>query len=155
MAGQQPTMRTGTPDDPPPARVVVVDNQHFVRERTSGYLAREPAFEVVGGAATGAQGIAVCRRLRPDLVVLDVDLPDMSGIDVATALRALPQSPLILMQSGTRDPYIVWGALQAGARGYVDKAAAPGELVSALQAVLRGESPVLRGVTLPAHGDGG
>jgi len=109
MAGQQPTMRTGTPDDPP-LRAWWSLTTSILCASAPVATWRPSPLSRWGGAATGAQGIAVCRRLRPDLVVLDVGLPDMSGIDVATALRALPRSPLILMQSGTRDPYIVSGS---------------------------------------------
>ncbi len=134
-----------------PARVVVIDDLPIVRESTVAYLARDPDMEIVGTAETGAQGIELCQRLRPAAVVLDLSLPDMSGLDVARELRRLPRPPAILMQSGTIDRATVEAALRVGASGYIDKAAPPQDLIDAVRAVLRGETGVLRGTALLAE----
>jgi DNA-binding NarL/FixJ family response regulator len=141
----------GTPDGLVQNHVVVVDDHPLVRQSTADYLARDPALEVVGTAETGAQGIELCQRLRPGVVVLDLSLPDMSGLDVARELRRLPQPPAILMQSGTIDRVIVEAALRVGASGYIDKGTSPDELIDAVHAVLRGETGVLRGRALLAQ----
>lgn len=138
-------------DNAAPARVVVIDDHPMVREATATYLARDPDLEIVGAAETGAQGIELCQRLRPAAVVLDLGLPDMSGLDVLRALRQLPRPPYVLMQSGTIDRVFVDAALQAGASGYIDKATPPQDLIDAVRAVLRGETKVLRGTALLAE----
>lgn len=102
-----------------PTRIVVVEGHPIMREATAAYLTRNPNLEIVGAAETGARGIELCQRLRPAVVVLDLGLPDMSGLDV---LRRLPRPPYVLMQSGMIGRAFVAAALQARASDYIDKA---------------------------------
>lgn len=103
-------------------RVLVVDDDFMVARVHSGYVARIPGCEVVGVAHTGADALAMVRSLRPDLVLLDVYLPDLSGLDVLRALRTgAPEDPFVLMITAADDPATVTGALHGGAAHYLVK----------------------------------
>lgn len=103
-------------------RVLVVDDDFMVARVHSGYVARIPGCEVVGVAHTGADALAAARSLRPDLVLLDVYLPDLSGLDVLRALRTgSPEDPFVLMITAADDPATVTGALHGGAAHYLVK----------------------------------
>jgi response regulator of citrate/malate metabolism len=103
-------------------RVLVVDDDFMVARVHSGYVARIEGCEVVGVAHTGAAALAAVRELRPDLVLLDVYLPDMSGIDVLRALRSgAPDDPSVLVITAADDAPTVAGALHGGAAHYLVK----------------------------------
>jgi two-component system NarL family response regulator len=102
---------------------------------------------VVGQAATGAKGLELVQRTRPDVLLLDVSLPDMDGIAVARLARERYPELKIIALSVHDEPAFVQGMLQAGAQGYVHKSATVGNLREAIRAVVRGErylSPVIR-----------
>jgi response regulator of citrate/malate metabolism len=103
-------------------RVLVVDDDFMVARVHSGYVARIAGCEVVGVAHTGAAALSAVRELRPDLVLLDVYLPDMSGIDVLRALRSgAPDDPSVLVITAADDAPTVAGALHGGAAHYLVK----------------------------------
>ncbi|MGI5128586.1 response regulator [Pseudonocardia sp. CA-107938] len=103
-------------------RVLVVDDDFMVARVHSGYVSRIDGCEVVGVAHTGAAALAAVRELRPDLVLLDVYLPDMSGLDVLRALRSgAPDDPSVLMITAADDAPTVAGALHGGAAHYLVK----------------------------------
>ena len=133
------------------SRIVVVDDFPVTRAGTMTILARDASLEVVGEAADGAEALALCRAVQPDLVVLDVRLPTVSGLTVARTLRPLPRPPRILMLSAFPDPAAVHAALAAGATGYVLKSVAGADLLRAVQQVLQGEQ-VLLGVEAGPEG---
>ncbi len=128
-------------------RLVLADDHRMLREALAELLAREPDFEVAGEAASGREALEQVGRLRPDLLVLDVGLPDMSGIEVARRLRHSATKVLVL--SAHADKRFVQEALKAGAAGYVSKGAARTELASALRAVASGESYLSPEVAAP------
>ena len=119
-------------------RIVVADDHPIVRAGTIMILQRDPEFEVVGEAA-----LALCRSEHPDVALLDVRLPRVSGIAVAAALHALPGSPVVLMLSAYPDAASVWASIDAGALGYVLKSVAEADLIMAIRRVLRGEQVLL------------
>jgi response regulator of citrate/malate metabolism len=103
-------------------RVLVVDDDFMVARVHSGYVARIEGCEVVGVAHTGAAALAAVRELRPDLVLLDVYLPDMTGIEVLRALRSgAPDDPSVLVITAADDAPTVAGALHGGAAHYLVK----------------------------------
>ena len=123
-----------------PLRLVVVDDHEVVRQGLVALLGRREAFQVVGEAGTAEEALAVVRRFRPDLVVMDVRLPDGSGIEACREIRAeMPEVRVIILTSYP-DEEAVLSAIIAGASGYLLKQIRGRDLVNALEAVGRGES---------------
>jgi signal transduction histidine kinase/DNA-binding NarL/FixJ family response regulator len=119
-------------------RVVVVEDHPVFRDAVSRMLEAENDIRVVALAETGADAQRTVERLRPDLVLLDVELPDGSGIDVARRLRCADRPPRILMLSAFADAGQVLAAMQAGAHGYLAKTVSQQHLVDSIRAVGRG-----------------
>lgn len=119
-------------------RILLADDHRLLRDALRAALLREPDFEVVGEAGSGAETLERCIALAPDVVVLDIGLPDLNGIEVAARLNALPARPRILALSAYADRRFVAEMLRAGAAGYVTKSAAGTELVKAIRAVSAG-----------------
>lgn len=122
-----------------PTRILLVDDHAIVREGYRRLLAEEASVEVVGEAGDAAQACQNARALNPDVVVMDIALPRISGIEATRRmLRDQPQLR-ILMFSMYDDAIYASRALEAGALGYISKASAPEVLVQAIYAVSRGE----------------
>jgi response regulator of citrate/malate metabolism len=103
-------------------RVLVVDDDFMVARVHSGYVARIPGCEVIGVAHTGADAVRLAGELRPDLVLLDVYLPDRSGLEVLRELRTgSPDDPFVLVITAADDPGTVTAALHGGATHYLVK----------------------------------
>lgn len=120
-------------------RVVLIDDHTVLRDGLRLLLSLESDLEVVGEAATGRGGIDVARGARPDVVVTDVGLPDIDGVEVTRQLRdSLPESRVLVLTVHDEDNY-VFALMQAGASGYVLKNAAGNDLVSAIRAVGAGK----------------
>jgi two-component system NarL family response regulator len=119
-------------------RIAIAEDQRLMRELLVGVLAREPGFEVVAEAATGREALALVQSVRPDILILDLELPDMDGIEVARALRKAGPRPAIVVLSMHEKPYFVQQMVQAGADAYVVKSAAVAELVQAIRSVEQG-----------------
>ncbi|WP_020573839.1 response regulator [Actinopolymorpha alba] len=103
-------------------RVLVVDDDVIVARVHRGFVEKVPGFSVVGEARTGAEALAAIRRDPPDLILLDIYLPDMSGLDVLVRLREMPRSPFdVLVITAARDVDTVAGALRGGAVSYLVK----------------------------------
>lgn len=120
-------------------RVALVEDQRLVRQALGALLAREPGIEVVGEAANGRDAIALAHAKRPDVMLLDISLPDIDGIEVARILRRqLPEVKVIAL-SMHNEQHVVQKMLAAGAIGYVDKSSAYEELPRAVRAVMQGQ----------------
>ena len=120
--------------------VVVVDDHEVVRQGLAAMLDRRPGFQVVGEAGTVAEAIEVTNRFQPDLVVMDVRLPDGSGIEACREIRSNLPGTRVMMLTSYPDEEAVLAAIVAGASGYLLKQVRARDLVAALEAVGRGES---------------
>ncbi len=123
-----------------PIRLIVVDDHEIVRQGLVALLDRRPGFQVVGEAGTVAEAVAEARRLEPDVVVMDVRLPDGSGVEACREIRAEQPETRVIMLTSYPDEEAVLSAIVAGASGYLLKQIRARDLVSALEAVGRGES---------------
>lgn len=120
-------------------RTVVVDDHSLIREGTRQILEREPDLEVVGEASTGEEALDLIARLEPDLALLDLRLPDISGIEVAREVRERGSATRVVLLSAFDDEEYVVEALSAGAAGYLVKTMPSGELVRWLRQAHAGE----------------
>src|SRR4051812_45050435 len=105
-------------------RLVIAEDQRMIRELLAALLLRQPDFEVVGEAATGLEAIALAASLRPDILVLDIGLPDIDGTEVARRLKKAQSDLRILVLSVHTGKQFIRDMLQAGADGYVVKSSA-------------------------------
>jgi len=130
------------PDSPGtrPLSLLIVDDHEVVRQGLAALLGRRPEFQVVAEAGTVAEAVAAARKFRPDLVVMDVRLPDGSGIEACREIRAEMPDTRVVMLTSYPDEDAVLSAIIAGASGYLLKQVRARDLVSALETVGRGES---------------
>lgn len=134
------------------AGILVVDDHGIVREGLSALLARQEGVRVLGSAASGREAILAAERLKPDIVIMDLVLPDMNGIDAAQRiLRILPLTRVVIL-SACHNIEHVYRALRAGACGYVVKDALGDELMQAVKAVKDGKQFLSPQVTPPDLG---
>lgn len=123
-------------------RVLVADDHRLMREGTAALLARAPAIEVVGLAADGEQAVALAEGLRPDVLLLDLRMPGLSGIEVCAEVRArLPGVQVLILTVSEHEPDLR-AALRVGAAGYLLKDMPPAELVEAVLGAGAGEPRV-------------
>ena len=133
---------------PEPLRVLVVDDHPMFRDGLRALLASSPDVELVGEAATGEETLALTAELRPDLVVMDVQMPGIDGIEATR--RVLRESPevRVLVVTMFEDDATVFSAMRAGARGYVLKGASYAEMLRAIVAVGGGEAIFSPGIAV-------
>jgi DNA-binding NarL/FixJ family response regulator len=128
-------------------RVLIADDDHLMRAGLTELLAGEPEIEVVGHASTGREAISGVRRLTPDVVLMDVRMPDLDGIEATRELaHAAPSARVVILTTFEQDDY-VFGALRAGASGFLLKRTRPEELIAAVRTVAAGESLLSPSVT--------
>ena len=125
---------------PPVLRLLVVDDHEVVREGLVALFERRAAFSVVAQAGTVAEAIEAARTYRPDIVIMDIRLPDGSGIETTREIRAENPAIRVVMLTSYPDAEAVFAAIVAGASGYLLKQIRAHDLVAALEAVGRGES---------------
>ena len=119
--------------------VLIVDDHPLFREGLKSLLARHSGFEVIGEAGNGSKGLKKAKKLRPDLVIMDISLPDQSGIEVTSKIRSLlPETRVIVLSMHTKIDYIA-EAFRQGATGYVVKESATEKLMECLEIVSKGE----------------
>ncbi|MEU1665485.1 response regulator transcription factor [Streptomyces sparsogenes] len=124
-----------------PISVLLVDDEQLVRAGLRAILESQPDIRVTGEAADGASVVPLVRRLRPDVVAMDVRMPLMDGIEATRAvLRAVPDPPRILVVTTFENDEYVYEALRAGADGFLLKRARPAEIVHAVRLAAEGES---------------
>jgi DNA-binding NarL/FixJ family response regulator len=126
--------------EPRPLRLLVVDDHEVVRQGLVALIDRREKFQVVAEAGTVEEALDAARRFQPDLVIMDVRLPDGSGIEACREIRAELPATRVIMLTSYPDEEAVLSAIIAGASGYLLKQIRARDLVSALEAVGRGES---------------
>ena len=132
----------------PAVRVAVVDDHALVREGTRLILEGVSGLRVVGAAANGAEALRLVEERRPDVLILDLQLPDMSGVEVTRRVRGTFPRVAILVLTAYVDATYIPRLLQLGVRGYLPKTATSAELVAAVRAVAAGRTIVV------SHGTG-
>jgi DNA-binding NarL/FixJ family response regulator len=125
---------------PGSARLLIVDDHELARAGLRSMLAGEPDLEVVGEAADGHQALALCRRLRPDLVLMDLRMPGLDGLAATRALRREHPAVGVVVVTMYETPDHLLEALDAGAAGYLLKGATKAELVGTVRRALGGEA---------------
>ena len=120
-------------------RILVVDDYQPWRRFVCSMLQKQPGLLVVGEAGDGLDAVQRAQSRKPDLILMDVGLPKLNGIEAANRIGAVAPAAKILFLSTTHDANVVHAALNNGAMGYVLKATAGAELLLAIKAVLRGE----------------
>ena len=124
------------------ARVLIVDDHHFIRHGLHRMLSLAPDLEVIGEASNGREALQLCRTLHPDLVLMDVNMPEMDGLTATRAIKREHPEIAILMVTMHENPNYLLEALEAGAAGYVLKDVPAQRLINAIHRTFNGESPV-------------
>ena len=125
-----------------PARIIIVDDHALAREGLRDMLADELELEVVGEAANGLEALALCSRLQPDLLLMDVRMPRLDGLKATQKVKQEFPKIIVLILTMHENPDYLLEALRAGAAGYVLKDASSEEVVTAVWQALGGESPL-------------
>jgi NarL family two-component system response regulator LiaR len=143
-APTSPTTRGATPpgadvNDTAPIRVLIVDDHAVVRTGLKVFLDLQPDMEVVGEAADGSEGVAMARRLEPDVILMDLLMPNMDGVTAIGRIKSeRPETEIVTMTSFIEEEKVT-SALEAGASGYVLKDAEAEEVAAAVRAAYAGE----------------
>jgi DNA-binding NarL/FixJ family response regulator len=128
-------------------RVLIVDDDHLMRAGLAELLTADPTISIAGQAGTGREAVALACRLAPDVVLMDVRMPDLDGIGATRELaRAVPAARVLIVTTFEQDDYI-FGALRAGASGFLLKRTRPEELIAAVHTVAAGDALLSPSVT--------
>ncbi|MEV0527313.1 response regulator transcription factor [Streptomyces sp. NPDC050439] len=131
----------------PAVRVVLADDQPLVRAGLRVLMADDPGIEVVGEAGTGAEAVQLAHELRPDVVVMDIRMPGMDGIEATRRVTAEAEPTRVLVLTTFDDDDYVYGALRAGASGFLVKDMALEDILAAIQVVAAGDGLIAPSVT--------
>lgn len=121
-------------------RVLLADDHPVYRDGLAGLLGATTDLTVVGQASTGRRAVTMAESLTPDVVVLDLNMPELNGVDAARQIVATAPHTAVLILTMYDDDALVFQAMQAGARGYVLKSADPDTILAAVRSVARGEA---------------
>ncbi len=134
--------------------IVLADDHKIVRQGIKALLQTEPDFRIAGEASNGLEAIEQAKNLQPDILVVDISMPRLNGIDVIKQVRKCsPKTGIIVLSMHSAEIYVLQ-ALEAGAMGYVLKESGPEQLISAIREVIAGRyylSPPLSQKTIEAH----
>ena len=128
------------PDDP--IRILLVDDQPLFRKAIATLIDDQPDFSVVGEAENGLDGVEQARALQPDLVVMDVDMPVMNGVEAVKLIREQVPATKVVMLTVSEDEDDLFDAIRYGAHGYLLKDLRPEQLYDMLRSVMRNETPL-------------
>ena len=120
--------------------ILLVDDHGMVRQGLRLALQLQPGFQIIGEAENGLAAIALAQELRPDLILLDLNMPDMNGIEVTQKVRVVSPESRVLILSGIQADSRVLATVEAGVDGYIVKDASTAELASAIRHVIAGEA---------------
>jgi DNA-binding NarL/FixJ family response regulator len=132
---------------PDATRVLVVDDDPLVRSALSLMLGGQADLEVIGEAGDGRQGVDLARSLRPDVILMDIRMPVLNGLDATRELHSGPEPPRIIILTTFDADEHVFGALEAGADGFLLKDTPPAEIVAAIRRVASGDPMLSPSVT--------
>jgi DNA-binding NarL/FixJ family response regulator len=119
-------------------RLVIVEDQQMLAETLAAWVARQPDFELVGLAHDGEEGWNLCLRARPAVMVVDIELPKLDGLELARRLLRQERPARVVAMSGLVDPYTIWRVRQSGVHGYVEKTNGTATLIEAIRVVAAG-----------------
>jgi DNA-binding NarL/FixJ family response regulator len=125
---------------PDPVHVLLADDHPVYRDGLAGLLGATTDLVVVGQAATGREAVELAASLTPDVVVLDLNMPELNGVDAARQIVGTAPHTAVLILTMYDDDALVFQAIQAGARGYLLKSADPDTVLAAVRSVARGEA---------------
>ena len=128
-------------------RLLLADDQALFLEGLATLLGQNPGMEVVGTAANGAEAVALCERLQPDVVLMDLRMPGMGGVDATRRIAAAQTGARVLVLTTFEEDEEVFAAIRAGAAGYLLKASPSEKLVEAIRTVAQGGSVLEPSVT--------
>ena len=120
--------------------ILLAENHVVVRESIRRFLEREANFEVVGEAGNGEEAVQMASQLKPDVIVMDISMPKLNGIEATRQIKALQPSAVVLILTAYDYEQYIFPLLEAGAAGYLLKGVSSRELVSAIQTVHKGEA---------------
>jgi len=123
-----------------PIRIVLADDHPVYRDGLAGLLSATTDLTIVGQAANGLQAVELAESLTPDVVVLDLNMPELNGVDAARRIVGAAPHTAVLILTMYDDDALVFQAIQAGARGYVLKSAEPATVLAAIRSVAHGEA---------------
>ncbi len=132
----------------PAARLLLAEDHALVREGMRAMLESEPDLEVIAEAENGRQALELCRELEPDLILMDVRMPKMNGLEATRAIKEEFPTTSVLMVTSYESPEYLLEAVRAGAAGYVLKEATRGELLGSVRRVLNGEPTMDQGLAM-------
>ena len=133
---------------PVSARVVIADDHGLVREGLRAVLEGEPDIEVVGEAEDGTEALEVCRRVHPDLILMDVRMPEVDGLEATRRIKEEMPTTSVVMVTMHENPDYLLEAIRAGAAGYILKDASAERLVNVVHRTLNGEAPLNEGLAM-------
>jgi len=120
-------------------RILIADDHGVLRAGLRALLSAEPELEVVDEASSGNEALSLADELQPDLILLDISMPDLGGIEVTRRLKEMLPNTRVLILTVHEDESLLQEAIQAGASGYIVKRAVESELIDAIRAVWRGD----------------
>ena len=123
-----------------PVRILIADDHEIVREGARAIVERQPGWEICGEASTGRQAVSQAEKLQPDIVIMDIGMPELNGLDATRHIKRILPKAEVLIFTANETEEVVRQVFKAGARAYLLKDAVKAELILAIEAVMDGRS---------------